>query len=45
MLTVGSLRDRIPAEPPMAVVAASAAFLPGMAGWKRAVRESPDSDE
>jgi 4-amino-4-deoxy-L-arabinose transferase-like glycosyltransferase len=36
MLSVGSLRYRIPAEAPMAVVAASAAFLPGVAGWKRA---------
>ena len=36
MLSVGSLRYRIPAEPPMAVIAASAAFLPGVAGWKRA---------
>lgn len=36
MLSVGSLRYRIPAEPPMAVIAASAAVLPGVAGWKRA---------
>ena len=43
MLSVGSLRYRIPAEPPMAVVAASAAFLPGVAGWKRA--EMLKSDE
>ena len=41
MLSVGSLRYRIPAEPPMAVVAASAAVLPGVGGWKRAVR-SPE---
>ena len=38
MLTVGSLRYRIPAEPPMAVLAASAAVLPGVGGWKRASR-------
>lgn len=38
MLSVGSLRYRIPVEPPMAVIAASAAFLPGVAGWKRADR-------
>jgi len=38
MLSVGSLRYRIPAEAPMAVVAASAAILPGVAGWKRAAR-------
>ena len=36
MLSVGSLRYRIPVEPPMAVVAASAAALPAAAGWKRA---------
>jgi len=36
MLSVGSLRYRIPAEPPMAVIAASAAVLPGVGGWKRA---------
>jgi hypothetical protein len=40
MLSVGSLRYRIPAEAPMAVVAASAAILPGVAGWKRATRGS-----
>jgi 4-amino-4-deoxy-L-arabinose transferase-like glycosyltransferase len=46
MLSVGSLRYRIPAEPPMAVVAASAAFLPGVAGWKRATRnDEATSDE
>jgi len=39
MLSVGSLRYRIPAEAPMAVLAASAAFLPGVAGWKRATHE------
>jgi 4-amino-4-deoxy-L-arabinose transferase-like glycosyltransferase len=38
MLTVGSLRYRIPAEPPMAVLAASSAVLPGVGGWKRASR-------
>ena len=37
MLSVGSLRYRIPAEPPMAVVAASALVLPA-AGWKRSGR-------
>jgi hypothetical protein len=42
MLSVGSLRYRIPVEPPMAVVAASAAVLPGAGGWKRAARVSPD---
>ena len=41
MLSVGSLRYRIPAEPPMAVLAASAAVLPGVGGWKRASR-GPD---
>lgn len=35
MLTVGSLRYRLPVEPPMAVVAASALALPA-AAWKRA---------
>ena len=45
MLSVGSLRYRIPVEPPMAVVAASAAFLPGVVGWKRAVRSVASSDE
>ena len=39
MASVGSLRYRIPAEPPMAVVAASAVILPGVAGWKRAARK------
>jgi hypothetical protein len=39
MLSVGSLRYRIPAEPPMAVVAASALVLPA-AGWKRSGRGS-----
>ena len=38
MLTVGSLRYRIPAEPPMAVIAASVAALPAAAGWKRSGR-------
>lgn len=37
MLSVGSLRYRIPAEPPMAVIAASALALPA-AGWKRSRR-------
>ena len=37
MLSVGSLRYRIPVEPPMAVIAASAAALPA-AGWKRSGR-------
>jgi 4-amino-4-deoxy-L-arabinose transferase-like glycosyltransferase len=37
MLSVGSLRYRIPAEPPMAVLAASVAALPA-AGWKRSGR-------
>jgi hypothetical protein len=37
MLSVGSLRYRIPAEPPMAVLAASAVVLPA-AGWKRSGR-------
>ena len=39
MLSVGSLRYRIPVEPPMAVIAASAAVLPGVGGWKRAERD------
>ena len=38
MLSVGSLRYRIPAEPPMAVLAASVAALPA-AGWKRSGRK------
>jgi hypothetical protein len=38
MLTVGSLRYRIPAEPPMAVIAASVVALPAAAGWKRSGR-------
>ena len=42
MLSVGSLRYRIPAEPPMAVVAASAAVLPGVGGWKRAERDDTE---
>jgi hypothetical protein len=37
MLSVGSLRYRIPAEPPMAVIAASVAALPAV-GWKRSGR-------
>lgn len=37
MLSVGSLRYRIPAEPPMAVIAASAAALPA-ASFKRSGR-------
>ena len=37
MLSVGSLRYRIPSEPPMAVIAASVAALP-VAGWKRSGR-------
>jgi 4-amino-4-deoxy-L-arabinose transferase-like glycosyltransferase len=41
MLSVGSLRYRIPAEPPMAVLAASAAVLPA-AGWKRSGRGSDE---
>jgi hypothetical protein len=48
MLSVGSLRYRIPVEPPMAVLAASAAVLPGVGGWKRASRGpegSPDGSE
>ena len=40
MLSVGSLRYRVPAEPPMAVIAASAAALPA-ASWKRSGR-GPD---
>jgi 4-amino-4-deoxy-L-arabinose transferase-like glycosyltransferase len=45
MLSVGSLRYRIPAEPPMAVIAASAAVLPGVGGWKRASRGVEVSSE
>ena len=40
MLSVGSLRYRVPSEPPMAVIAASVAALPA-AGWKRSGR-SPE---
>lgn len=44
MVSVGSLRYRIPAEPPMAVIAASVAALP-VVSWKRSGRGfdgSPD---
>lgn len=44
MLSVGSLRYRVPAEPPMAVIAASVAALPAVS-WKRSGRgfdRSPD---
>jgi hypothetical protein len=40
MLSVGSLRYRIPVEPPMAVLAASVVVLPA-AGWKRSAWKSP----
>ena len=44
MISVGSLRYRVPSEPPMAVIAASVAALPA-ASWKRSGRGfdvSPD---
>jgi hypothetical protein len=40
MLSVGSMRYRIPAEPPMAVLAASVLVLPA-AGWKRSAWKPP----
>jgi hypothetical protein len=43
MMSVGSVRYRLPVEPPMAVIAASVLAGPKRpAGWKRAVNHGSD---